>query len=88
MEEEQEYPARRSPNRHRRKVRPGGRKCGRKQRFATEYEAQYVLGRMQARALSKVPVRYYYHARCDGFHITSQLSEQDGNARTWTIQVA
>jgi hypothetical protein len=60
------------------KVRKRGRKCGRKQRFHTEYDADYVLGKMQDWA--KKPVRVYYHSKCDGFHITSQPLIKENHA--------
>lgn len=51
------------------------RRCGRKTRFRDEYEAQQVLDRAQRKSLALgtiYPQRYYWHGKCQGFHITSQ----------------
>lgn len=54
--------------------RKSGR-CGRKLRLRDEYEAGRMLRKTRQIAEdtgSTFPVRYYYHGKCEGFHLTSE----------------
>lgn len=56
------------------KKRQGKDLCG-KRRFEDEFDAGKHLKKAQEWAKRngyKVPVRWYYHKRCRGYHITSQ----------------
>lgn len=61
--------------------------CG-KRRYATEYDAQKRLDRMARHAQDnghRAPLRYYYHAKCDGFHLTSQPGKEETSVKEWVI---
>lgn len=62
--------------------------CG-KRRFRDEYEAGKRLKFSIARAERngyKSPQRYYYHAECNGFHLTSQPDREETPVRYWYIE--
>lgn len=59
------------PQHQRMKIHPGRQKCGRKVRFDTEYDADYIFRRMQEREIP--PAGWYYHNPCHGFHITQEM---------------
>ena len=58
--------------------------CGRKKRFASEYEAEKKLRRIQQMVAERntgyAPVRWYWHHACNGFHLTSESYKEDGIA--------
>lgn len=59
---------------------PRRSRCGRKVRFPDEYEAGRTLtwARQTAeRTGTPTPLRWYYHSRCGGFHLTSRLFEEE-----------
>jgi hypothetical protein len=50
-------------------------RCGRKVRFPDEYKADRILRKTQQIAEQTggyAPVRWYWHRKCDGFHLTSE----------------
>jgi hypothetical protein len=61
--------------------------CG-KRRFADEYEAGKRLRSAQRRAERNgytSPLRFYYHADCEGFHLTSKPDRDESGVTTWVI---
>jgi hypothetical protein len=59
---------------HKEKQKTGREACG-KARYSDEYEAAKKLAKAQKWAIRngfRVPVRYYYHKKCGGYHLTSQ----------------
>jgi hypothetical protein len=60
--------------------KPRGRDLCGKTRFADEFEAGKKLKNAQRWAREngyKIPVRWYYHKRCNGYHLTSQIVKDE-----------
>jgi hypothetical protein len=61
--------------------------CG-KRRFPDEYEAGKRLKQLTGRAERNgytPPLRYYWHWKCGGFHLTSEPLKEEEEIVTWVI---